>query len=64
MHVMQLLLVIHVHLKDTLSGLKLFLAAKSHLKVIKNAFYFTLKAIFVLKIFKFLSTFRSCRKTT
>ena len=31
-----------------------FLATKSSLKMIKNAFYFTLKALFVLKIFKFL----------
>ena len=31
------------------------LATESHLKVMKNAFYFTLKALFVLKIFKFLS---------
>ena len=28
---------------------------ESSLKVIKNAFYFILKALFVLKIFKFLS---------
>ena len=28
---------------------------ESHLKVMKNAFFFTLKAFFVAKIFKFLS---------
>ena len=28
---------------------------ESHLKIIKNAFYFILKALFVVKIFKFLS---------
>ena len=32
-----------------------FLANESHLKMMKNAFYFTLKAVVVLKIFKFLS---------
>ena len=32
-----------------------FLAAQSSLKMMKNAFYFTSKALFVLKIFKFLS---------
>ena len=30
-----------------------FLATESSLKVMENAFYFTLKALFVLKIFKF-----------
>ena len=34
---------------------------ESPLKVMKNAFYFILKALFVFKIFKFL-TFWSCRK--
>ena len=32
-----------------------FLATESPLKMMKNAFYFTLKALFVFKIFKFLS---------
>ena len=32
-----------------------FLINKSPLKMMKNAFYFALKALFVLKIFKFLS---------
>ena len=42
-------------LKDTLSGPRQFLATGSPLKMMKNAFYFTLKALFILKIFKFLS---------
>ena len=41
--------------KGELSGLKQVLATGSSLKMMKNAFYFTLKAFFVLKIFKFLS---------
>ena len=39
----------------TLSGLRQFLATENLLKLIKNAFYFALKAVFDLKIFKFLS---------
>ena len=38
-----------------LSGRRQFLAAESPLKMMKNAFYFTLKVLFVLKVFKFLS---------
>ena len=30
------------------------MATESPLKLMKNAFYFTVKAVFVLKIFKFL----------
>ena len=41
--------------KGALSGLRQFLAAETPLKMMKNAFYFTSKALFVLKIFKFLS---------
>ena len=41
--------------KGTLSGLRRFLATVSPLKMMKNPFYFTVKALFVLKIFKFLS---------
>ena len=38
---------------------------KSPLKMMKNAFYFILKALFILKIFKFLSwLFRHVEKTT
>ena len=40
--------------KDAPSGLIQILATKSALKMMKNAFYFTLKALFILKIFKFL----------
>ena len=41
--------------KGALSRLRQFLAFESPLKMIKNTFYFTLKALFILKIFKFLS---------
>ena len=41
--------------KGALSCLKIFLATESPLKRMKNAFYFILKVLFVLKIFKFLS---------
>ena len=41
--------------KGALSGLRSFLAAKFPLKMMKNTFYFTLKALFIVKIFKFLS---------
>ena len=41
--------------KGALSGQRQFLAAESPLKMMKNAFYFTSKALFLLKIFKFLS---------
>ena len=35
-------------------GLREFLATESPLKVMKNGFYFTLKDLFVFRIFKFL----------
>ena len=41
--------------KDAPSGLRQFLATESPLKMMRNVFYFISKAIFVLKIFKFLS---------
>ena len=41
--------------KGVLSGLRQFLATESPLKMMKNAFYFISKALFLLKIFKFLS---------
>ena len=44
-----------IHIKGALSGLRQFLATESDLTMMKNAFYFTLKALLVLKIFKFLS---------
>ena len=42
-------------IKGTLSRLRQFLATESPLNM-KNVFYFTLKALFVLKIFKCLSS--------
>ena len=42
-------------LKGVFSGLRHFLATASPLKMMKNVIYLTLKIIFVLKIFKFLS---------
>ena len=42
-------------IKGALSGLRQFLATESPLKMRKNVFYFISKALFVLKIFKFLS---------
>ena len=41
--------------KDALSGLRHVLATETPLKMMKYAFYFTSKAVLVLKIFKFLS---------
>ena len=41
--------------QGTLAFLKQFLTTESPLKMLKNSFYFTLKALFVLKILKFLS---------
>ena len=41
--------------KDALSVLRHFLAIKSPLTMIKNAFYFSYEAPFVLKMVKFLS---------
>ena len=46
--------------KGALSGLIQFLATESPLKMAKNAFYFTSKALFVLKILKFLSWLFGC----
>ena len=43
------------YFKGALSGLRQYLATEIPLKIMKNAFYFTSKASFVLKIFKFLS---------
>ena len=42
-------------IKGTLEGLSKFLITESPLQMMKNAFYFTLKALFVLNVFKFLS---------
>ena len=46
---------IHEKVKGALSALRQFLAVESPLKLMKKAFYFTSNALFVLKIFKFLS---------
>ena len=43
------------HLKFGEKGLRQFLTTESPLKIMKNAFCFISKALFVLKIFKFLS---------
>ena len=40
--------------KGALSALSQYLATESSLKMMKNAFYFTSKTLFFLKIFKFL----------
>ena len=45
----------YLKFKGALSSLRPFLAAENPLRMIKNAFYFTSKALFVLKISKFLS---------
>ena len=50
-----MILLLKINLKRALSGLRQFLAAESPLKMMKNAFYFASKTLFVLKIFKFLS---------
>ena len=42
-------------IKNILSGLRQFLATESPIQMMKNAFYFALKVLFVLKIFQFLS---------
>ena len=41
--------------KDWVSGLRQLLTIESPLKMMKNTFYFVLKAIFILGIFTFLS---------
>ena len=45
----------NICVRGTLSGLRQFLAAENPFKMMKNAFYFTLKAPFVFRIIKFLS---------
>ena len=42
-------------MKGGLSGVRQFLASERPLKMMQNAFYFTLKSLFVLKAFKFLN---------
>ena len=43
------------NVSSALSGMRRFSAAENPSKMMKNTFYFTSKALFVLKIFKFLS---------
>ena len=43
--------------KGALSGLRYFLVNESPLKMMENAFYFTLKGLFPLKIFSFYLDF-------
>ena len=43
--------------KGAMSSLRRFLAIESPLEMMKNAIYFTTKALFVLKVFNFLSLF-------
>ena len=47
-------LTVYQELKGALSALRKFLGIESPLKMMKNVFYFSLKALFILKIFKFL----------
>ena len=49
------IVIITTKFKGALEGLRQFFASESTFKKMKNAFYFTLKALSVLKIFKFLS---------
>ena len=48
---------LHEEIKDAVSGLRKFLATESPLKMMRNAFCFTSKALFLLKTFRFLSWF-------
>ena len=48
-------------MKGAFSGLRQYLATKTLLKMMKNAFNFTLKAHCVLKIFKLLSIWSNCQ---
>ena len=51
-------------LKAALLGLRQFLTTENPLKIMKNVFCFTLKALSFLRIFEFSSwLFWSCRKT-
>ena len=42
-----------LHIEGALSCLRQILGTESPLKMMKNAFYFTSKALFVFKLFKF-----------
>ena len=53
-----------IYFEAALSGLRQLLTTERPLEMAKNTFYFTLKIIFVLKMFKFfVLTFWSSRKT-
>ena len=52
-----------LYFKDAMWRLRWFSTTKSPLKLMRNLFFFTVKALFVFKIFKFLSwLFKSCIK--
>ena len=57
MQVFYMNLKIHTNLKGPLSGLRQFLTTTSLFKMMKNAFYFISKALFVCEIFTFNSDF-------
>ena len=48
-------LLLYILIKGALSVMRQFLATGTPLKMVQNTFYFTTKALFVLKIFKFFS---------
>ena len=52
MLVLSLLICFGLMFKGALSGLRQFLASESYFKMMKNAFYFTLKVLLALKIYK------------
>ena len=53
-----------IYFEGAFSGLRKLLTTDRPLEMAKNTFYFTLKIIFVLNMFKFfVLTFRSSRKT-
>ena len=59
-HSFEMLLLLSLFLfKGAFSSLRQFLATEGPLKMMKNAFQLILKALLVLKIFKFLSLFFS-----
>ena len=50
-----IVIIIKNDFKGAIYGLSQFLTTEIPLKMMKNVFYFAIKALFVLKIFKFLS---------
>ena len=54
---MNIFIILYPDFKGPLSGLRQFQTAESSLKMMKNVFYFFLKALFVLEIFIFSSGF-------